>query len=196
MFLSFHHGMIPSCLGETINLALENRPESFSLGRNLSVERVREIGAIAAKNGFRFDRLYSFGLALEASQLAEYHKAVTRRTGLGRASRGSRRAASRRTAMAIMRTATANGSRAKKSTTASDQIPTPQELSGRAAELYERYINPVLLAIGGQQWLHQDIYSRAGQSSCGTRPAINTSTSSPASAPPTWDTIIRGSSRS
>jgi acetylornithine/succinyldiaminopimelate/putrescine aminotransferase/predicted amino acid dehydrogenase len=148
MFLSFHHGMIPSCLGETINLALENRPESFSLGRNLSVEGVQEIGAIAAKNGFRFDRLYSFGLALDASQLSEYHKAVTRRM------------TSVSTADAIEEMPThhangnghhANGKRMAKQTAGAEvsEIPSPQELSRRAAKLYERYINPVLLAIGG-----------------------------------------------
>lgn len=143
MFLSFHHGMIPSCLGETINLALENRPESFSLGRNLSVERVREIGGVAAKNGFRFDRLYSFGLALEASQLAEYHKGVNRRTiSAGHAE------------VSIDLTphkSNGNGQHRaiKPSAPAKDPIPTPQKLSARAAKLYERYINPVLMAIGG-----------------------------------------------
>jgi putrescine aminotransferase len=147
MFLSFHHGMIPSCLGETINLALENRPESFSLGRSLSVERIREIGAIAAKNGFCFDRLYSFGLALEASQLAEYHKAVRRRLSSG----GPAEEATPLPTNSNGHHANGNGKRGQrnKPAAADDPIPTPQELSGRAAELYKRYINPVMLAIGG-----------------------------------------------
>ncbi|MCE9546452.1 MAG: aminotransferase class III-fold pyridoxal phosphate-dependent enzyme [Planctomycetia bacterium] len=78
MFLGFHHGMVPSCLGETMNLALEGRGECFSLGRDLSPEGIREIGAIALKHGFNFGRLLSFGLVVEDSQLARYRKAVTR----------------------------------------------------------------------------------------------------------------------
>jgi len=78
MFLGFHHGMIPSCLGETINLALEDRGEYFSLGRDLKPDAIREIGGIALSHGFSFRRLMSFGLGLEDSQLARYRKAVTR----------------------------------------------------------------------------------------------------------------------
>jgi len=51
---------IPSCLGETITLALENRPESFSLGRELDLDRIREIGALSEKHGFVFDHFVSF----------------------------------------------------------------------------------------------------------------------------------------
>ncbi len=43
-FLRFYHGIVPSCLGETMVLALENRAVSFSIGRDLSLDRVREIG--------------------------------------------------------------------------------------------------------------------------------------------------------
>jgi len=51
---------IPSCLGETITLALENRPESFSLGRDLDLDKIREIGALSEKHGFIFDHFLSF----------------------------------------------------------------------------------------------------------------------------------------
>jgi len=51
---------IPSCLGETITLALENRPESFSLGRELDLDKIREIGALSEKHGFVFDHFVSF----------------------------------------------------------------------------------------------------------------------------------------
>lgn len=41
------------CLAETIVLALEGRWESFSLGRgNITAERIREIGSLAARHGF------------------------------------------------------------------------------------------------------------------------------------------------
>jgi putrescine aminotransferase len=51
---------IPSCLGETITLALEERKESFSLGRELDLERIKEIGELSEKHGFTFDRFLSF----------------------------------------------------------------------------------------------------------------------------------------
>jgi len=51
---------IPSCLGETITLALEERPESFSLGRELNLDKIREIGALSEKHGFVFDHFLSF----------------------------------------------------------------------------------------------------------------------------------------
>lgn len=51
---------IPSCLAETITLALEGRRESFSLGRQLNLDKVREIGALGEKHGFIFDQPYPF----------------------------------------------------------------------------------------------------------------------------------------
>jgi putrescine aminotransferase len=79
MFLGFHHGMIPSCLGETMLLALEQRPESYSLGRNLDIAKITRIGTLATSHGFDFSRLYSFGQQLEPSTLAHYLKAASRR---------------------------------------------------------------------------------------------------------------------
>jgi putrescine aminotransferase len=144
MFLGFHHGMIPSCLGETINLALENRADNFSLGRNLTVDKVDEIGAIAAAHGFRFDRLYSFGLALEASQLSDFHKAVARRTF----SIGETIAV---TLDPHQQPSNGNGKlqHESKQAAVTSEVPSPTELAPRAAKLFERYINPVLMAIGG-----------------------------------------------
>jgi 3-acetyloctanal aminotransferase len=43
---------INGCLAETVVLALENRAESFSLGRELDPDRVREIGELARRHGF------------------------------------------------------------------------------------------------------------------------------------------------
>lgn len=50
---------IPSCLAETITLALEERRESFSLGRTLDLERIEEIGKLSEKHGFVFDRSFN-----------------------------------------------------------------------------------------------------------------------------------------
>lgn len=54
-----------ACMAETMILALERRYEPFSLGKDLSVERVREIAALAEKHGFRLSGLRSFERAVE-----------------------------------------------------------------------------------------------------------------------------------
>jgi putrescine aminotransferase len=51
---------LPSCLAETITLAMEERAESFSLGRELTLDRVGEIGQLSEKHGFIFDQFISF----------------------------------------------------------------------------------------------------------------------------------------
>ena len=43
---------INACLAETIVLGLEGRAETYSLGRNLDLDRVKEIGRLAAQHGF------------------------------------------------------------------------------------------------------------------------------------------------
>ncbi|WP_260614532.1 aminotransferase class III-fold pyridoxal phosphate-dependent enzyme, partial [Streptomyces sp. WAC02707] len=64
------------CLGDTMVLALEGRAESFSLGRELPLERVRTIGRIAARHGFTPVPLASFGRPVadeEVLRLARHH---------------------------------------------------------------------------------------------------------------------------
>ena len=51
---------IPSCLAETITLTLEERKESFSLGRELDLKKIEEIGELSEKHGFIFDHFLSF----------------------------------------------------------------------------------------------------------------------------------------
>jgi len=186
MFLGFHHGMVPSCLGETINLALENRGEYFSLGRDLRPEAVREIGAIAVSHGFHFGRLMSFGLALSDSQLARYRKAVTRArllstgsqlkkqssaNGNGHHENGHASAGYAETnghnghspANGQAMTAGYGESNGHSATNGHAQsnghasaphdaasAPSPSDLAPRAGALYGRYVNPVLMAVGGK----------------------------------------------
>jgi putrescine aminotransferase len=52
---------IPSCLGETITLTFDERWENFSIGRELDLDRMREIGRLAEEHGFVFDQFRSFG---------------------------------------------------------------------------------------------------------------------------------------
>ena len=72
--LWFQRGMIPSCLAETMILALEDREESLSLGRDLNPDTVQEIGSIARTHGFDFSRLLSFGSALTDDSLVTFQK--------------------------------------------------------------------------------------------------------------------------
>ncbi|MGW0827533.1 aminotransferase class III-fold pyridoxal phosphate-dependent enzyme [Streptomyces sp. NPDC002845] len=65
------------CLAETIVLALEGHSESFSLGRELPLERVRLIGESAARHGFTPVPLASFGRRIadeEILRLGRYHR--------------------------------------------------------------------------------------------------------------------------
>ena len=93
--LWFQHGMIPSCLSETMLLALEEREECFSLGRELQPEAVQEIGSIARNHGFDFSRLYSFGCPLGDDALVRFQKtrariaSNSRRPGIDGSRRGS-----------------------------------------------------------------------------------------------------------
>jgi len=66
-----------ACMAETMILALEERYESFSLGRDLSVERVREIAALAEKHGFKLAGFRSF----EKAVTEEYIEGVKRAAG-------------------------------------------------------------------------------------------------------------------
>ncbi|NLX99747.1 MAG: aminotransferase class III-fold pyridoxal phosphate-dependent enzyme [Rhodopirellula sp.] len=132
MFLSLHQGVIPCCLGETIVLALENRRECFSIGRNLSTDRIQEIGDAARRHGFDFTGLLSFGLALETSTLMEFRKSVVRGR-LARPSNGD------------------GGNRLNDSPSArSSDI---HALAAGADSRYREFINPVMIAVGERSGL-------------------------------------------
>ncbi|WP_024804909.1 aminotransferase class III-fold pyridoxal phosphate-dependent enzyme [Nocardia sp. BMG51109] len=60
------------CLAETIVLALEQRPESYSLGRQLDPARIGEIGELAARHGFRVARPARLGRPLPDGRLAGF----------------------------------------------------------------------------------------------------------------------------
>lgn len=53
-----------ACMSETMVLALEGRYESFTLGKEISVEQVEEISALAVKHGFRLAGFRSFEKAV------------------------------------------------------------------------------------------------------------------------------------
>jgi len=80
--LKFHHRVIPSCLGETLALALDQRAENLSLGRHLSLDSIQDIGSRARAHGYDFSRLYSFGNPLAAAAVTRFRQVRLRlRTG-------------------------------------------------------------------------------------------------------------------
>jgi predicted amino acid dehydrogenase len=56
----FPPGMAYACMAETMILALEGRYESFTLGKQIEVEKVHEITQLATKHGFRLNGFRSF----------------------------------------------------------------------------------------------------------------------------------------
>lgn len=59
-----------ACMSETFMLALENRPENFTLGKNVSVEQVAETQRLAQKHGFSLAGFRSFERAVDEAAIA------------------------------------------------------------------------------------------------------------------------------
>jgi len=146
MWLGFHHGMVPCCLGETMVLALEKRAECYTIGRNLSPEAVLDIGSCAQKHGFDFSPLISFGLPVTDTMLSNFKKAVYRAT--------------RTNVTSPLDKGSSNGSgmhneSSTSGQTGNGQISDTQDTccdltsADRAEVLFGRHINPVMLALSG-----------------------------------------------
>jgi predicted amino acid dehydrogenase len=75
----FPQGTAYACMSETIALALEGRYESFTLGKDVSLEQVDEITALCRKHGFRIDGYRSFERAVTDEEIDRM------RTNAGRA---------------------------------------------------------------------------------------------------------------
>jgi fatty aldehyde-generating acyl-ACP reductase len=58
-----------ACMCETMILALEERAESFTVGKDVSVEQVREMSALAQKHGFRLAGFRSFERAISNAEI-------------------------------------------------------------------------------------------------------------------------------
>lgn len=67
----FPPGMAYACMSETMMLALEGRYENFTLGKQVSLEQVEEITALAAKHGFKLAGFRSFEKAVTEEQIAQ-----------------------------------------------------------------------------------------------------------------------------
>jgi len=65
-----------ACMSETMILALEGRYESFTLGKDVSVEQVREISALADKHGFKLAGFRSFERAVTEEHIERIRGSV------------------------------------------------------------------------------------------------------------------------
>jgi fatty aldehyde-generating acyl-ACP reductase len=68
-----------ACMSETMLLALENRLEPYTLGRGIQLEKVVEIGKMAAQCGFELADMRAFDAAITPETLAATRAAVARR---------------------------------------------------------------------------------------------------------------------
>lgn len=64
-----------ACMSETMMLALEGRAESFTLGKDVSVEQVDETQRMAAKHGFKLAGFRSFEKAVTEEAIERARKA-------------------------------------------------------------------------------------------------------------------------
>ena len=65
----FPPGKAYACMAETMALALEGRFEDYTVGKNISLQRVNEITRIAEKHGFRMSGFRSFEKPVTQNQL-------------------------------------------------------------------------------------------------------------------------------
>jgi predicted amino acid dehydrogenase len=65
----FPEGKAYACMAETIALALEGRFEDYTVGKDITLERVREITAIAERHGFRMSGFRSFEREVTEEQI-------------------------------------------------------------------------------------------------------------------------------
>ena len=81
--LNFNFGFPPkltyACMAETIMLSMEERFESFSLGREITVKQVEDISKIAAKHGFKLAGFRSFEKSISTAEIMNIRsKALTK----------------------------------------------------------------------------------------------------------------------
>jgi predicted amino acid dehydrogenase len=65
----FPEGKVYACMAETIALALEGRFEDYTIGKDITIERVQEITAIAKRHGFRMSGFRSFEKEVTQQQI-------------------------------------------------------------------------------------------------------------------------------
>jgi predicted amino acid dehydrogenase len=74
----FPPGKAYACMAETITLALEGRFEDYTLGKDISRQRVEEIAALAARHGFRLSGFRSFEREVTDEHIESVRQAARR----------------------------------------------------------------------------------------------------------------------
>jgi predicted amino acid dehydrogenase len=76
----FPEGKVYACMAETIALTLEGRLEDYTVGKDITIERVQEITDIAQRHGFRMSGFRSFEKEVTQKQIeAVIHNARKRK---------------------------------------------------------------------------------------------------------------------
>jgi predicted amino acid dehydrogenase len=76
MDFGYPPGKSYACMAETMILTLEGRFEDYTLGKEIEVERVKEIDLLAQKHGFKVSGLRSFGRELNEEEIEEIKKRI------------------------------------------------------------------------------------------------------------------------
>jgi predicted amino acid dehydrogenase len=77
--LNLPAGTALACMSETMVLALEDRLESYTLGRGINLEKVREIDALAHGAGFSLADMRAFDTAITPEKIAAVRAAAAAR---------------------------------------------------------------------------------------------------------------------
>jgi len=77
--LGLPRGTALACMSETMLLALENRPESYTLGRGIDLAKVREIDALAERAGFTLSDMRAFDKVIGPERIAATRAAAAAR---------------------------------------------------------------------------------------------------------------------
>jgi fatty aldehyde-generating acyl-ACP reductase len=84
MDFGFDFGFPPrmayACMAEAMILALEGRYESYTLGRDISIDQVLEIEALGAKHGFRLGGFRSFERAVTDREIERVRRVARSRS--------------------------------------------------------------------------------------------------------------------
>ena len=74
----FPEGKAYACMAETMALALEGRFEDYTIGKDITLERVREITTVAEKHGFRLSGFRSFEREVTEEQIESVRRNARR----------------------------------------------------------------------------------------------------------------------
>jgi len=75
----FPPGKAYACMAETMALALEGRFEDYTLGKEISLERVQEITRIAEKHGFRLSGFRAFERTVTEAEIEKIKQKARQR---------------------------------------------------------------------------------------------------------------------